>query len=106
MHRVDLDFLRYKSVRCHANVGIVAPTDYVDEYVRICVSIVVECLKQFVQGVNAIFSSEYLRRLNVNDIRRWLKLCELRGFRYRKYRLYALRMEKSSRCRERSIYAR
>ena len=57
-----------------------APADFVDEYIRIGESTAIECLTNFVQGVNDIFGNEYLRRPNVDDMRRLLKIGELRGF--------------------------
>ncbi|XP_062089751.1 uncharacterized protein LOC133796297 [Humulus lupulus] len=57
-----------------------APTDYVDEYVRIGETTAIECLVNFVRGVNDIFGTEYLRRPNAGDIRRLLQMGEVRGF--------------------------
>ena len=54
--------------------------DYVDEYVRIGESTAIECLINFVQGVNNIFEKEYLWRPNENDIYWLLKMGEVRGF--------------------------
>ncbi|XP_062104447.1 uncharacterized protein LOC133815650 [Humulus lupulus] len=57
-----------------------APTDYVDEYVRIGETTAIECLVNFVRGVNYIFGTEYLRRPNAGDIRRLLQMGEVRSF--------------------------
>ncbi|XP_062088761.1 uncharacterized protein LOC133795323 [Humulus lupulus] len=57
-----------------------APADYVDEYVRIGETTAIECLVNFVRGVNDIFRTEYLRRLNAGDIHRLLQMGEVRGF--------------------------
>ncbi|XP_062087068.1 uncharacterized protein LOC133793812 [Humulus lupulus] len=57
-----------------------APADYVDEYVRIGETTAIECLVNFVRGVNDIFGTEYLRRPNAGDIRRLLQIGEVRGF--------------------------
>ena len=54
--------------------------DSIDEYVRIGESTTVESLKKFVKaGVN-IFSEEYLRSPNSNDIARLVTVNEKRGF--------------------------
>ncbi|KAF8394244.1 hypothetical protein HHK36_020451 [Tetracentron sinense] len=54
--------------------------DYVDKYVRIGESTAIESLKKFVQAVVAIFSDEYLRSPNNDDIARLLAVGENRGF--------------------------
>ncbi|KAF8400429.1 hypothetical protein HHK36_013727 [Tetracentron sinense] len=54
--------------------------DYVNEYVRIGESTAIESLKKFVQAVVAIFSDEYLRPPNNDDIARLLAVGENRGF--------------------------
>ncbi|XP_062085354.1 uncharacterized protein LOC133791440 [Humulus lupulus] len=53
-----------------------APANYADEYVRIGETTAIECLVNFVQGVNDIFGTEYLRRPNAGDIRRLLQMGE------------------------------
>ena len=58
--------------------GVVA--DFIDEYVRIGESTAVESLKKFVKAVVNIFSEEYLRSPNSNDIARLLAVNEKRGF--------------------------
>ncbi|XP_062073352.1 uncharacterized protein LOC133777681 [Humulus lupulus] len=57
-----------------------APADYVDEYVRIGETTAIECLVNFVRGVNDIFGTEYLSRPNAGDICRLLQIGEVRGF--------------------------
>ncbi|XP_062088665.1 uncharacterized protein LOC133795225 [Humulus lupulus] len=54
-----------------------APADYVDEYVRISETTAIECLVNFVWGVNDIFGTEYLRRPNAGDIRHLLQMGEM-----------------------------
>ena len=56
------------------------PTDSVDDYIRIGESTAIESLKRFVKAVVAIFSDEYLRSPNNNDIARLLAIGESRGF--------------------------
>ncbi|XP_062085722.1 uncharacterized protein LOC133791827 [Humulus lupulus] len=57
-----------------------APADYVDEYVRIGETTAIECLVNFVRGVNDIFGTEYLRWPNAGDIRHLLQMGEVHGF--------------------------
>uniref|UniRef100_A0A2N9H634 DDE Tnp4 domain-containing protein n=1 Tax=Fagus sylvatica TaxID=28930 RepID=A0A2N9H634_FAGSY len=54
--------------------------DSTDEYVRIGESTAVESLRKFVKAVVNIFSEEYLRSPNSNDIARLLAVNEKRGF--------------------------
>ena len=54
--------------------------DSIDKYVRIGESTAVESLKNFVKTVINIFSEEYLRSQNSNDIARLLAVNEKRGF--------------------------
>ncbi|KAF8401013.1 hypothetical protein HHK36_014316 [Tetracentron sinense] len=54
--------------------------DCVDEYVRIGESTVIESLQKFIQVVVAIFSDEYLRPPNNDDIARLLAVGENRRF--------------------------
>ncbi|KAF5450133.1 hypothetical protein F2P56_030508, partial [Juglans regia] len=54
--------------------------DFVDEYLRIAENTATECLKKFVKAVIFIFSNEYLRSPNDNDIARLLAVGESRGF--------------------------
>ncbi|XP_062103621.1 uncharacterized protein LOC133814710 [Humulus lupulus] len=57
-----------------------ASAGYIDEYVVIGESIVVECLVNFVRGVNEIFGIEYLRRPSADDTRRLLQIGKVCGF--------------------------
>ncbi|XP_030939981.1 putative nuclease HARBI1 [Quercus lobata] len=54
--------------------------DFMDEYVRIGESTVMKSLKKFVKAVVDIFSNEYLRSPNNDDIARLLANGERRGF--------------------------
>jgi hypothetical protein len=58
--------------------GVVA--DSTDMYVRIGESTAIESLKKFVKAVVNIFSEEYLRSSNSNDIARLLAVNEKHGF--------------------------
>lgn len=53
--------------------------DYVDENVQIGETTTLDCLINFVRGVDAIFSKEYLGRPSANDIQRLLNIGEARG---------------------------
>lgn len=54
--------------------------DSIDEYLRIGESTALKSLKKFVKAVIAIFSDEYWRSPNQNDIARLLAIGESRGF--------------------------
>ena len=54
--------------------------NYVDEYVRIDESIVVESLKKFIKAIVSIFSEKYMRSPNQYDIPCLLKESESHGF--------------------------
>ena len=54
--------------------------DAIDDYVRIGESTAIESLKRFVRAVVAIFSNEYLRSPNNDDIARLLAMGTNRGF--------------------------
>ena len=54
--------------------------DFMDEYLRIGVTTVIKSLKKFVKAVVSIFSEEYLRSPNDNDIARLLAVGQHRGF--------------------------
>ena len=56
------------------------PADSVDDYIRIGESTAIKSLKRFVKTIVAIFSDEYLRSPNNNDIPRFLAIGESRGF--------------------------
>ena len=55
-------------------------TDFMDEYVRIAESTAMMSLKKFVAAVVAIFSEQYLRSPNNEDIARLLAPGQNRGF--------------------------
>ena len=54
--------------------------DFMDEYVRMGESTVMESLKKFVKAVVSIFSDEYLRSPNNEDIARLLEVGQSLGF--------------------------
>ncbi|XP_029129933.1 uncharacterized protein LOC114916715 [Cajanus cajan] len=66
------------SALCMLAYGTLA--DFVDKYIRIGETTVVECLQRFVKGICEIFRGEYLRRPNNEDIQRLLWMGEARGF--------------------------
>ena len=51
-----------------------SPTNYVDEYVQIGETTLMECFKLFVSGICTIFRNECLRRPNNKDIERLLQM--------------------------------
>ena len=58
--------------------GVLA--DFMDEYIRIGETTAIKSLKKFVKAVVSIFSEEYLRSPNNNDIARLLAVGQHRGF--------------------------
>ena len=54
--------------------------DFMDEYLRIGVTTAIKSFKNFVKTVVSIFSEEYLRSPNDNDIARLLAVGQHRGF--------------------------
>ncbi|XP_042942910.1 uncharacterized protein LOC122277097 [Carya illinoinensis] len=54
--------------------------DFTDEYIRIGESTAMESLKKFSETIVSVFSDEYLRSPNANDIVRLLVVGEQRGF--------------------------
>ncbi|XP_042968395.1 uncharacterized protein LOC122301247 [Carya illinoinensis] len=54
--------------------------DFMDEYIRIDESTAMESLKRFSETIVNVFSDEYLRSPNANDIARLLLVGEQRGF--------------------------
>ncbi|XP_035541500.1 uncharacterized protein LOC118344576 [Juglans regia] len=54
--------------------------DFMDEYIRIDESTAMESLKKFSEIIVSVFSYEYLRSPNANDITRLLAVGEQRGF--------------------------
>ena len=47
-----------------------APADYMDQYIRIGESTVIESLRRFVRGIIEVFGDEYLRSPNEQDAAR------------------------------------
>jgi hypothetical protein len=56
------------------------PDDYVDEYMRIGETIAIKSLEKFVNVMVSIYSNEYLRSLNIDDVARLLEVGKSRGF--------------------------
>ena len=56
------------------------PADATDEYVKIGESTTTDCVKRFCRAVVEIFSEEYIRAPNANDVARLLEIGEKRGF--------------------------
>jgi len=56
------------------------PADAVDEYINIGESTTIECVKQFCRAIVEIFSAQYLRSPNSNDVERLLYIGKMRGF--------------------------
>ncbi|XP_062089263.1 uncharacterized protein LOC133795823 [Humulus lupulus] len=54
--------------------------DFVDEHLRIAENTAAKCLKKFVKAIIGIFSHEYLRSPNENDIARLCAVGDSRGF--------------------------
>jgi hypothetical protein len=54
--------------------------DYVDEYVRIGKTTAIESLEKFVKAVVSIYSNNYLRSPNIDDVAKLLEVGERRGF--------------------------
>ena len=54
--------------------------DFMDEYIRIGETIAIKSLKKIVKAIVSIFSEEYLRSPNNNDIARFLAIGQHRGF--------------------------
>ena len=54
--------------------------DLMDEYVRIGENTAIESFKKFVKAVISVFSDEYLRSSNSNDIARLITIGQNRGF--------------------------
>ena len=54
--------------------------DFLDEYVRMGESTIIECLKHFVKAVVEVFGEEYLRAPNAQDTARLLAINSARGF--------------------------
>ncbi|XP_028056446.1 uncharacterized protein LOC114260503 [Camellia sinensis] len=76
-------FLRIQAAKITVALRMLAygvAVDFMDEYVRIRESTAIESLKYFVKAVVNIFSNEYLRSPNCNDIAKLLAVGESREF--------------------------
>jgi hypothetical protein len=58
------------------NCSFTVLADYVDEYVRIGESTLIECLSRFVRVVCEVFGQRYLRPPNEDDTARLLNIAE------------------------------
>ena len=56
------------------------PADFLDEYVRMGESTIIECLQYFVRGVVDVFGEEYLTAPNVQDTWSLMAMNTARGF--------------------------
>jgi hypothetical protein len=56
------------------------PTDFMDQYIRIGESTVIESLRRFVIALVEVFGEKYLRSPNENDTSRLLAIGQRRGF--------------------------
>jgi len=54
--------------------------DAVDEYLRIGESTSMSCMIHFVEAIIYLFGKEYLRRPTRQDLKRLLRIGDLRGF--------------------------
>ena len=69
--------------KCTAAIRILAygsAADAIDEYVRIGTSTAILCLENFVSAICEIYTAEYLRKPNEEDLQRLLTLGRDRGF--------------------------
>ncbi|XP_076926042.1 uncharacterized protein LOC143589071 [Bidens hawaiensis] len=66
---------------CHMSVGIWYDICQFDEYIHIGETTATDCLHKFCRCITEVFSEEYLRRPNQNDIQRLLEAhSSLHGF--------------------------
>ena len=56
------------------------PADFLDQYIHIGESTVIQSLRRFVKAVVEVFGEEYLRFPNENDTARLLAIGQRRGF--------------------------
>ena len=56
------------------------PANFMDQYIRIGESTIIESLRRFVRGIIEVFGDEYLRSPNEQDAARLLAIGECRGF--------------------------
>jgi hypothetical protein len=57
-----------------------SPADFLDDYVRMGESTIIECLTHFVEPIVNVFGEEYLRPPNAQDIERLMAINSARGF--------------------------
>jgi ribosomal protein L7Ae-like RNA K-turn-binding protein len=69
-----------KAIDSGSELAYHVPVDYVDEYIRIGESTVIESLRKFVRAVCEGFGNKYLRAPNNNDTTRLLNIAEQCGF--------------------------
>jgi hypothetical protein len=74
------------------------PADFMDQYIRIGESTVIESLRRFITAVVDVFGEEYLRSPNENDTSRLLTIGQRRGFSWNawEFGLHALEVEELS----------
>lgn len=77
--RLGLSTLQ-KVTAAYAMISHGVSADFVDDYVSIGESTIIESLRKFVRAVIEIFEDEYLRSPNENDTARLLTIGERRGF--------------------------
>lgn len=69
--------------KCIAAVRMLAygaPADFLDDYVRLGESTIIECLKRFVKAVVEVFGEQYLRAPNAEDTARLMAINHARGW--------------------------
>ena len=69
--------------KCTATMHMLAygvSADAIDDYVRIGENTVIECFEKFVEDVILVFETEYLQKLNSNDVQRLLQMVEDHDF--------------------------
>ena len=57
-----------------------ASADFLDDYVRMGESTIIECLKHFAKAVVEVFSEQYLRAPNAEDTARLMAINHARGW--------------------------
>ena len=70
-------------VKCTAALRMLAygcSADMLDEVLRMGQSTILECLREFVNGIREVYGSTYLRKQDANDLTRLLRIGEARGF--------------------------
>jgi len=77
--RLGLSCLQ-KITAAYMMISYGVPADFLDQYIRIGKSTVIESLRRFVRAVIEVFGEEYLRSPNEDDTARLLAIGERRGF--------------------------